>query len=210
MSSTDTNTPAASASSVQECSICFEEMTAATGHATLGCAHRFHLMCIVRWFQEQEDDSSCPFCRHTVGVYDNLPAAPEEADEEDDNEEEEWLTDDEEDEEDEDEDDADSVGSLRRVWTRDPVGGQWEGRWLLEHPTVTVWDPRDPEDVREPPEELTDVVTEIQRIWRGHRVRRGPLAVPAPDMADAVQALLKLSESERAASWIMDRMLRVD
>jgi hypothetical protein len=194
-----------------ECSICFEEMTAATGQATLGCAHSFHLMCIVHWFQEQEGDNSCPCCRRTVGLYDNLPApAPEEEGAEEDDDEEEWFEDDEEEDDEDDDDDANSVGSLRRVWTRDPVGGQWEGRWVLENPTVTVWDPLSvEEDAREPPEELTDIATEIQRIWRGYRVRRGPLPEPEPEVAIAVQGLLQLSDAERATSWIMGRMLTV-
>jgi hypothetical protein len=85
-----------------------------------------------------------------------------------------------------------------------------------------VWDPAaEPADV---PEELDDIATEIQRIWRGHRVRRqgnrasapppspamGPLLIPATATAEAeaVLGLLKLSTPSRA--WIMNRMMRVD
>ena len=202
-----------------ECSICFESITGTTGHAVLSCAHRFHLMCVVRWFQEQDGPSSCPCCRHEVGTLDNVPIYPED-EEEDGSTMSGWSVDDSAAEE--DDDDVDSVGSIRRLWTRDPDGGQWEGRWILDRPTVTVWDPAaDPADT---PEELNDIATQIQRIWRGHRVRRqsvrtsappsspavGPVPTPAIATAEAevVLSLLKLSTPSRA--WIMNRMMRVD
>ncbi len=178
-------------------------------------------MCIVRWFQDQEAASSCPCCRREVTPLENVPLVPEGEedgdDEEDDDgndeeEDDEWLSD--------DGSDADSVGTLRRIWTRDSQGGQWEGHWVLHRPTVTVWDPQeDPEA----PEELTEVATLMQRIWRGYRVRRGSLpvapapapapALPPPDLTPeeeaAVAALVKLRDPP-ADSWIMQRMLRVD
>ncbi len=218
-SNTAATPAAATATPADECPICFDSITTATGHATLGCSHRFHLMCIVRWFQDQEAASSCPCCRHEVGRLDNVPLEPETAEEgdgnsDDDDDDGEWL-----DEEDDEDDDADSVGSLRRVWSRDPVGGQWEGQWVLHHPVLTIWDPVEDPEV---PEELTDIATQIQRIWRGHRVRRGPLSLPAapvpiqpalgPEEIAAITGLLMLSRQNEAAqnSWIMQRMLRVD
>lgn len=221
MSSTDSSDATmTSAPSAPECSICFENITDSTGYAVLSCAHRFHLMCVVRWFQEQDGPSSCPCCRHEVGTLDNVPVYPE--DEEDEESVISTLTgwSDENSAEDDD-DDANSVGSIRRLWVRDPNGGQWEGRWVLDHPVVTVWDPvAEPADV---PEELDDIATQIQRIWRGHRVRRqgnrasappsSPAVGPIPTSAiataeaEAALSLLKLSTSSRA--WIMNRMMRV-
>ena len=197
-----------------ECSICFEAITEATGHAILGCSHQFHLMCVVRWFQEQDGPSSCPFCRHEVGLLDNVPIYPEGDDE--DNEDGEgsstlsgWT----DEEDNDDESDGNSVGSIRRIWTRDPVGGQWEGRWILHRPVVTVWDPTAPteDEVAEPPEELTEIATNIQRIWRGHRVRSSRQQVASvitliPE-AEAAEGLLKLTDA--SADWIMARMTRV-
>lgn len=211
-----------------ECSICFESISPTTGHATLGCAHSFHLMCVVRWFQEQDGPSSCPFCRHEVGTLDNVPIYPDsdneeeeggdDSDDDDDSTLDGWSADD---DADDDDDDTDSVGSIRRLWTRDAATGQWEGRWILHRPTVASWNPAtDPADV---PEELSDVATTIQRIWRGYRDRR-PAAATAPPPspatgaqpapanttpeAEAVLGLLKLSTPSRA--WIMSRMMRVD
>jgi hypothetical protein len=204
MSATPTDTPPVSDSVATDCPICFDDITSATGNAVLACNHRFHIMCIVRWFQDQEAASSCPCCRREVTPMENVPLVPE-GEEEGDNEEDgdsDWMTEDEE-----DDSDADSVGTLRRVWTR-ADGGQWEGHWVLHRPTVTVWVPQ--EDL-EAPEELTEIATLLQRIWRGHRVRRGtlPAPAPAPEEETAVAGLLKLREPP-ADSWIMQRMLRVD
>ena len=46
---------------MEDCSICFEALTASTGHCTLGCSHTFHLACIARW--TNHSSSSCPLCR---------------------------------------------------------------------------------------------------------------------------------------------------
>lgn len=201
-----------------ECSICFEAITEATGHAILGCSHQFHLMCVVRWFQEQEGPSSCPFCRHEVGTLDNVPIYPEGDDEDGEGSStlSGWSGEDDGGEgDDDDESDGNSVGSIRRVWIRDPVGGQWEGRWILHRPVVTVWDPTAPteDEVAEPPEELTEIATNIQRIWRGHRVRRSRQQVASvitliPEAeASAAEGLLKLTDA--STDWIMARMTRV-
>jgi hypothetical protein len=56
-----------------ECTICLREVSAQTGSVMLGCSHRFHLRCIVQWFQAQEDSSSCPCCRYAVGALEDLP-----------------------------------------------------------------------------------------------------------------------------------------
>jgi len=50
---------------MDDCSICFEPLTASTGHCTLGCSHTFHLACIGRW--TNHSSSSCPLCRKELG-----------------------------------------------------------------------------------------------------------------------------------------------
>ena len=50
---------------MDDCSICFEALTASTGHCTLGCSHTFHLACIGRW--TNHSSSSCPLCRKELG-----------------------------------------------------------------------------------------------------------------------------------------------
>jgi hypothetical protein len=47
-----------------ECSICFENITASTGKTILSCSHNFHLKCIVDWFQHEHSNQQCPYCRH--------------------------------------------------------------------------------------------------------------------------------------------------
>jgi hypothetical protein len=54
-----------------DCSICFEAITAETGQTTLGCGHAYHLRCITGWFyaastSQQGGDVACPCCRKVV------------------------------------------------------------------------------------------------------------------------------------------------
>lgn len=58
---------------MDDCSICFETITAETGHCTLGCAHTFHLACLSRWAQST---ASCPLCRKELGDTEVLPKPP--------------------------------------------------------------------------------------------------------------------------------------
>jgi len=58
---------------MDDCSICYESITASTGHCTLGCAHTFHLACLSRWAQST---ASCPLCRKELGETEVLPKAP--------------------------------------------------------------------------------------------------------------------------------------
>lgn len=48
-----------------ECSICFDEINASTGIATLSCGHSFHLNCIAKWFLncDSTTSSTCAMCR---------------------------------------------------------------------------------------------------------------------------------------------------
>jgi len=54
-----------------DCSICFEAITAETGKTTLGCGHAYHMGCITGWFyaastSQQGGDVACPCCRKVV------------------------------------------------------------------------------------------------------------------------------------------------
>jgi len=55
---------------MDDCSICYDSITALTGNCTLGCAHTFHLACISRWAQTT---ASCPLCRKELGETERLP-----------------------------------------------------------------------------------------------------------------------------------------
>ena len=55
---------------MDDCSICYESITASTGHCTLGCAHTFHLACLSRWAQST---ASCPLCRKELGDTEVIP-----------------------------------------------------------------------------------------------------------------------------------------
>lgn len=53
------------------CPICLEREGPLSGVFTLGCAHRFHTNCILRWVIEAYANSGgelrCPVCRDTIG-----------------------------------------------------------------------------------------------------------------------------------------------
>ena len=55
---------------MDDCSICYESITASTGHCTLGCTHTFHLACLSRWAQ---NTASCPLCRKELGNTEVIP-----------------------------------------------------------------------------------------------------------------------------------------
>jgi hypothetical protein len=186
-----------------ECAICFDAFTPDSGHSVLGCGHKFHLMCVVRWFQDQEGPSTCPCCRRESGVLDNVPLVEDE--EGDDDEEEDgstlggWSVDD-------DDDDDEDVGELRPVWTRQATG-QWERTWVLTGSGVAVWDPAT-EDV---PEEMEEGAVALQRIWRGWRVRRGPRVVDV-EMLEAARILITIKNTIVPAEedWHYRRFLQVN
>ena len=60
-----------------DCPICFDTITLATGSVILGCSHRYHLKCIITWSLESE---TCPCCRKVLNNYervgDVLPEIP--------------------------------------------------------------------------------------------------------------------------------------
>ena len=55
---------------MDDCSICYDSISASTGHCTLGCAHTFHLACLSRWAQST---ASCPLCRKELGETEVIP-----------------------------------------------------------------------------------------------------------------------------------------
>lgn len=50
---------------MDDCAVCYEAVSAATGHCTLSCKHSFHIACLTRWSTE---NPSCPMCRNPLGV----------------------------------------------------------------------------------------------------------------------------------------------
>jgi hypothetical protein len=184
-----------------ECSICFEAFTPDSGHSVLGCGHKFHLMCVVHWFQEQEGPSTCPCCRRESGRLDNVPLVEEESDagsgsgDDDDGSIGSWTVDE------GGEDDDEDVGELRPVWKWDDQHGIWERRWVVSTDRVYVWDPTNEETGREEPEEMTEGAVALQRIWRGWRVRRQQPAV-MPQISVTLQRPMD--------DWHYQRFIRVD
>ena len=58
-----------------ECSICYDEITAATGKVELSCSHSFHFSCLTSWFSTQsgnELQQSCPCCRHESNEHEKM------------------------------------------------------------------------------------------------------------------------------------------
>ena len=76
-----------------ECSICCDEIVAATGQVTLGCSHQFHLGCVGRWLLKS---STCPMCRGETCAKEKILTEDEYFEEEEGEEEEEDEVDEEE------------------------------------------------------------------------------------------------------------------
>jgi hypothetical protein len=187
-----------------ECAICFEAFTPDSGHSVLGCGHKFHMMCVVRWFQDQEGPSTCPCCRRESGQLDNVPLVEEGDDEEDSSTLDGWSA----------EEDDEDVGELRPVWTRQ-ASGQWERTWVVTGGGTAVWDPTANEaEAEDVPEEMEDGAIALQRIWRGHRVRRGVAQREEQEMLAAARILITIKnavvEEDPVDNWHYQRFLRVD
>jgi hypothetical protein len=81
-----------------ECSICYNEITSATGKVELSCEHPFHFSCLTKWFDRQKLQGACencPLCRHESNEFEKMPAdleEDEESEDEDDSDEEEEPT----------------------------------------------------------------------------------------------------------------------
>lgn len=84
-----------------ECSVCYNDISAATGKVELSCAHTFHFSCLTSWFSKSQ---SCPLCRHAANEFETMAAA---AEQEEDSE-------DEDDDEDYDEDGDEDAMTLER------------------------------------------------------------------------------------------------
>ena len=59
-----------------ECSICYNEINAATGKVELSCSHPFHFSCLAKWFDKQRLGGaceSCPLCRHDMTDFEKMP-----------------------------------------------------------------------------------------------------------------------------------------
>jgi hypothetical protein len=181
-----------------ECAICFEGFTPDSGHSVLGCGHKFHMMCVVRWFQDQTGPSTCPCCRRESGQLDNVPLVEEGEDDESIGS---WAVD-------EEEEDDEDVGELRPVWMRQATG-QWERSWIVTGGEVAVWDPvgAEHEDV---PEEMEEGALALQRIWRGWIVRQGwTNRRPVLLDEDAARILVTLSRGSIEDDWHYQRFVRV-
>lgn len=173
-----------------DCAICHDEITTMTGSTTLGCSHSFHLSCIVAWFVKQPGQSTCPYCRHTVGDLDNIPMSIAEGEDEyitdDDDEENEdtgmrprfahllddpnvnvYVDYDSDEELSEEEFEWDAAGVQKTHWTRDASTGIWSR--TLAPQTVNLWNPSERSEV---PITLYYHVREIQRAWRGFKARQ--------------------------------------
>jgi hypothetical protein len=171
-----------------DCAICFEAMTTETGHTVLGCGHRFHMLCVVNWYQDQEGTPTCPCCRRQAGRFDNVPVWPEDAVDGDEDARLDWL--------DEDVD----VGDARIVWQR-AEGGQWECYRIPNAPDF-VWDPDNQSDGEEVPAEMAAGAVALQRVWRGWRERRA--------LQDAkLLVSVKITALEMESPWIQSRFLVV-
>lgn len=69
---------------MSDCSICFNDITEATGRTVLGCGHAFHLKCVVTWLQREEGAGTCPCCRAEPGELEQIRASDSEEEEGDD------------------------------------------------------------------------------------------------------------------------------
>ena len=51
---------------MDECSICFDSLETPTiDIATTSCQHRFHISCLIQWFEQSSNSFRCPLCNQT-------------------------------------------------------------------------------------------------------------------------------------------------
>lgn len=84
--------------SINECSCCYEEITAATGKAVMGCGHEFHFNCLATWFYKQCEgggSETCPLCRREATALEQLPTNDADDEDEDEDEEDDYEEEDE-------------------------------------------------------------------------------------------------------------------
>ena len=63
-----------SQSANQQCSICMMDFEETDSKVVLGCSHKFHYNCILRWNLQSSEDNhrSCPLCREDMHINDAL------------------------------------------------------------------------------------------------------------------------------------------
>ena len=160
------------------CSICFDDITKATGSTTLSCDHVFHFRCIDKWLTKQIFDGldqTCPCCRGAGGEFDRLSvisAGEEEEEAEDEDEDDETYVDEEA------EDDADSIldeipqDMDDLIWER-----AGEGRWVItSRPELAYQGLRglfgEANEMDAAPVVAPASVSKIQALFRGHASRK--------------------------------------
>lgn len=124
------------------------------------------MLCVVRWFSQQEGPSSCPCCRREAGQLDNLPYLEEGAADE--------MTIEDSDDAESDISDESDMEDIEVVWHH-AADGTWVRYWREAHAPLT-WKPTAPEPA---PAELSAPITTIQALWRAHTVRSEMSAVGA-------------------------------
>lgn len=132
-----------------ECSICYSEITSATGKVELSCSHPFHFSCLTQWFNKQKCQGShenCPLCRHESNDFEKMPLASE---------------DDEDDEDEDDEDDEDDEHDWDQVPSLDQLIAQQRTRERFQLLKTTMT-----------PQELQlYAASRIKACWRGYQDR---------------------------------------
>jgi hypothetical protein len=126
-----------------ECSICFSEITAATGKVELSCSHPFHFSCLSSWFVKQAcqgSNQTCPLCRHESNEFEKIPDNDAQGEDED---------------EDEDEDEEEEEGSPLISWASERATGKFQ----------TLKATMSPEDLQ------THAAILIKACWRGYQDR---------------------------------------
>ena len=114
-----------------ECSICYDEITKATGEVKLSCSHVFHFSCISSWFFKQ-DKGTCPCCRKEMGEKEDFAAAAGGGAEDEDDDEDDEDDDDEDNEDDDDDEDEDvqaAAADYQENGTRAEAFKDWFGDW---------------------------------------------------------------------------------
>jgi len=101
-----------------ECSICYSEITSATGKVELSCSHPFHFSCLTTWFDKQKcqgTHENCPLCRHESSDFEKLPDSI-------------YLEDEDEDEEDgeDEEDDWEEQPTLDELAAQERASGKFQ------------------------------------------------------------------------------------
>ena len=62
---------------MDECSICFDSLETPTiDIATTSCQHRFHISCLIQWFEQSSNSFRCPLCNQTNITIETIHATP--------------------------------------------------------------------------------------------------------------------------------------